>query len=145
MSCRRCQSVHNIPKLTIYKSTSPLLLFVNLHTLKRLSAGTSSRFHLFSFSHHLLGFWLSCFLPLSRSVSVSHTLRTSEVKQWKLKQTLRLWGPLHSQKRPRNLLQHDGKIFKPCFIVPRTVPPSAPCSSVYGTCVNLYLYTNTVL
>ena len=126
MSCRHCrsgQSVNKIPKLTIHNPTSPLLLFANLHTLKRLSAGTSSRFHLFSFSHHLLGFWLSCFLPLSRSVSVSHTIRTGELKQWKLQQTLRLWGPLHSQKRLRNLLQHDKKIFKPCFIVPRTVPP----------------------
>ena len=96
--CRSCQSVNKIPKSKIHNPTSPLLLFANLHTLKRLSADTSSRFHLFSFSHHLLGFCLSCFLPLSRSVSVSHTLRTGEFKQWQLRQTPRLYCPLHSQK-----------------------------------------------
>ena len=80
--CRSCQSVNKITKSKIHNPTSPLLLFANLHTLKRLSADTSSRFHPFSFSRHLLGFWLSCFLPLSRSVSVSHTLRTGELKQW---------------------------------------------------------------
>ena len=116
--CRSCQSVHNIPKLTI-----PLPLCFESQSLKPASADTPSRFTplpLFSSSSSGL-LVISCFL--SSSTYLSHTLRTGELKQWQLKQTLRLCGPLHSQKRLRNLLQHDRKIFKPSFIVTRSVSP----------------------
>ena len=119
MSCRRCRScrsVNNIPKLTI-----PLPLCFYSQSLK--PADTPSRFTPLPLPFLIIIFWVFGSLLLSRSVSVSHTLRTGELKQWQLQQTLRLCGPLHSQKRLRNLLQHDRKIFEPCFIVLRTVPP----------------------
>ena len=121
MSCRRCrscQSVNNIQKLTIL-----LPLCSSSQSLKPASADTPSRFTplpLFSSSSSGL-LVISCFL--SSSTYLSLTLRTGELKQWKLLQMLRLCAPLHSQKRLRNLLQHDRKMFKPCFIVTRPVSP----------------------
>ena len=92
--CRSCQSVNKIPKSKIHNPTSPLLLFANLHTLKRLSADNPSRPPLSFFSPSSFAFLaISCFLSFSSSTYLSHTLRTSEVKQWKLQQTLRLRAP----------------------------------------------------
>ena len=39
----RCQPVNKNPKSKIHNPTSPLLLFANLHTLKRISADNPSR------------------------------------------------------------------------------------------------------
>ena len=90
----RCQPVNKIPKSKIHNPTSPLLLFANLHTLKRLSADNPSRPPLSFFSPSSFAFLaISCFLSFSSSTYLSHTLRTSEVKQWKLQQTLRLRAP----------------------------------------------------
>ena len=98
--CRSCQSVNKIPKSKIHNPTSPLLLFANLHTLKRLSADNPSRPPPLSFfSPSSFAFLaISCFLSFSSETYLSHTLRTSELKQWKLQQTLRLCGPMHLQK-----------------------------------------------
>ena len=78
VSCRHCrsgQSVNKIPKLTIHNPTSPLLLFANLHTLKRLSADNPSRPPPFPFSHHhLLRFWLSLAFFSSHPQHISLTL-----------------------------------------------------------------------
>ena len=119
----RCRSCEQNSK--IHNPNSPLLLFANLHTLKRLSADSPSRpssppFLFLTIIFCVFGYLL---LSLILNIYLSHTLRTSELKQWKLQQTLRLCGPPHLQKRLRNLLQHDNKIFKPCFIVTRSVSP----------------------
>ena len=100
-----------------HNSTSPCF---SSPFLKPASTDTPPRFTPLFFSHHhLLRFWLS--LAFSHPQHNSLTLRTGELEQWKLLQMLRLYGPLHLQKRQRNLLQHDRKIFKPCFIVLRSV------------------------
>ena len=91
--CRSCQSVNNIQKLTIL-----LPLCFESQSLKPASADTPSRFTplpLFSSSSSGL-LVISCFL--SSSTYLSLTLRTGELKQWKLQQTLRLCGPPHLQK-----------------------------------------------
>ena len=99
--CRSCQSVNKIPKSKIHNPTSPLLLFANLHTLKRLSADNPSRppppFLFLTIIFCVFGYLLLSFL-LILNIYLSHTLRTSELKQWKLIQTLRLCGPMHLQK-----------------------------------------------
>ena len=73
--CRSCQSVNKIPKSKIHNPTSPLLLFANLHTLKRLSADNPSRPPPFPFSHHhLLRFCLSLAFFPSHPQHISLTL-----------------------------------------------------------------------
>ena len=119
----RCRSCEQNSK--IHNPNSPLLLFANLHTLKRLSADSPSRpssppFLFLTIIFCVFGYLL---LSLILNIYLSHTLRTSELKQWKLLQMPRLCGPLHSQKQQINLLQHDRKIFKHCFIVTRSVSP----------------------
>ena len=112
-------------KSKIHNPTSPLLLFANLHTLKCLSADSPSRPSSPPFLSLTIIFCVFGYLLLSLILNIylSHTLRTSELKQWKLLLMPRLCGPLHSKRQQRNLLQHDRKIFKLCFIVTRSVSP----------------------
>ena len=117
MSCRSGQS------LNISKSKILLPLCFSLPSLKPASADTPSRFTPLPLPFLItifcvFGSALSCLL--SSSTYLSHTLRTGELEQWQLRQTPRLCGHLHSRKQQIKLLQHDSKIFKPCFIVPRT-------------------------
>ena len=104
----------------VNNSTSPLFWVAIFKACFRWYLFSISPFFLFSSSSFAF-LAISCFL--SSSTYLSHTFRAGELKQWKLQQTIRFCGPLHSQKRLRNLLQHDSKIFKSCFIVPRTVSP----------------------
>ena len=99
----------------VHNPISPLLLFAILKACFHRYPFSISPFFLFSSSSFAF-LAISCFLS-------SSTYLSGELKQWKLQQTLHFCGPLHSQKRLRNLLQHDKKMFKPCFIVTRPVSP----------------------
>ena len=121
MSCRRyrsCQSVHNIPKLTI-----PLPLCFESQSLKRVSADTPSRFPPFSFSyHHLLRFWLS--LAFSHPQHISLTLlELANSSNGSCNRHSASTALCTCRSDKLNLLQYDRKIFKLCFIVPRSVSP----------------------